>query len=177
MNYWFTADTHFHHKRIVDYCNRPFPNIEKMDAELIARWNARVQDGDVVYHLGDFAFGTMRDIQELLFKLNGNIIFIPGNHDSCLLQYMHHEYSNIVLPQILTVKISRYTICMCHYPMREWNNYYAGAWHLYGHSHGTLKVSKALSCDVGVDCWDYAPVGLDELEDFMKNHSNCLTPE
>jgi calcineurin-like phosphoesterase family protein len=28
-----------------------------MNAALIAKWNARVGEGDLVYHLGDFAWG------------------------------------------------------------------------------------------------------------------------
>jgi calcineurin-like phosphoesterase family protein len=37
-----------------------------------------------------------------------------------------------------------------------------GDLHFYGHSHGTLP-GTAASTDVGVDCFDFRPVTLDEI--------------
>ena len=51
---FFTADTHFGDDAIRRYENRPFTDIEEMDRELIARWNAVVGPADTVWHLGDF---------------------------------------------------------------------------------------------------------------------------
>jgi calcineurin-like phosphoesterase family protein len=31
---WFTADSHFGHTSILDYCQRPFGSVEEMDAAL-----------------------------------------------------------------------------------------------------------------------------------------------
>ena len=52
---FFTADTHYGHRAVVDYCHRPFVDEKEMDEAMIERWNAVVQPGDLVYHLGDFA--------------------------------------------------------------------------------------------------------------------------
>ena len=49
-----------------------------MNEALIASWNARVGKNDLVYHLGDFAWGDWRPILE---RLNGDIILISGGHD------------------------------------------------------------------------------------------------
>ncbi len=57
-----------------------FQSIKEMDEFLIDQWNATVASGDTVYHLGNLSFKP-HTIEEILPKLNGNIILIVGNHD------------------------------------------------------------------------------------------------
>ena len=59
MNTFIIADTHFNHKNIIDYCNRPFTDADNMNTALIQNWNSVVKSDDIVYHLGDFAVGTI----------------------------------------------------------------------------------------------------------------------
>lgn len=81
INVWFISDTHFGHKNILEYEKeaRPFSTIEEMHEAMIERWNRVVKEKDIVYHLGDFAFG--RDNIKIASKLNGNKRLIMGNHD------------------------------------------------------------------------------------------------
>jgi calcineurin-like phosphoesterase family protein len=52
--------------------------------------------------------------------------------------------------------------------MRVWNHSHHGSWHLFGHSHGTLTDdTDSLSLDVGVDCWGYSPVSMEQLDAKM----------
>lgn len=53
---FYIADTHFGHKNILKYDNRPFFTTEEMDNELVERWNAAVDPSDTVYILGDFCW-------------------------------------------------------------------------------------------------------------------------
>jgi calcineurin-like phosphoesterase family protein len=79
---WFISDTHFNHMKIIQYCNRPFPNVEEMNKYIINQWNNTVDKDDLVYHLGDFALQSDKAIvSNLVQRLNGNIILILGNHD------------------------------------------------------------------------------------------------
>jgi calcineurin-like phosphoesterase family protein len=40
--------------------------------------------------------------------------------------------------------------------------------YLYGHSHGNLEdLATDLSLDVGVDCWNFAPVSYEEIKKKM----------
>ncbi|MBX4152323.1 hypothetical protein [Paenibacillus lautus] len=57
MAVYYTSDTHFCHKNILHYENRPYQDTEEMDAALIEKWNNVVSKNDTVYHLGDFVFG------------------------------------------------------------------------------------------------------------------------
>jgi calcineurin-like phosphoesterase family protein len=60
------------------------------------------------------------------------------------------------------------SIVLFHYALRVWNRAHYGAWHLYGHSHGTLPdIPGSLSLDVGVDCHDFTPLSYNEVKAMM----------
>lgn len=81
INTWFISDTHFAHRNILEYekDSRPFNSIEEMNEALICNWNKTVNATDIVYHVGDFAFGR-KNIEFAKF-LNGKKRLILGNHD------------------------------------------------------------------------------------------------
>lgn len=58
---YFTSDLHFGHENVIRFDDRPFASVEEMDAELIRRWNAKVDRGDLVYVLGDMIWKTKND--------------------------------------------------------------------------------------------------------------------
>jgi calcineurin-like phosphoesterase family protein len=78
---WFTSDTHFGHKKILEYEKeaRPFETVEEMNEHLITAWNETVNPKDIVFHLGDFAFGAVN--VAIADRLNGHKRLIMGNHD------------------------------------------------------------------------------------------------
>ena len=161
--HFFTSDTHFGHANIIKYCDRPFANVEQMNQRIIDNWNSKVSAGDTVFFLGDFCFG---DPNDYIPQLNGKIIFIKGSHDP-----------KIDAPYMFVYKTSkvkenghRKTIVLCHYAMRSWETSHYGAWHLFGHHHGKLP-PYGLSFDVGVDCWDYYPLSLEEVQQQMSKLS------
>lgn len=81
---WFTADTHFYHKNIITFCNRPYKNADHMNREMIYNWNRIVSKEDDVYILGDVAMMGNDKWQQLAAvtkKLNGRLHLIYGNHD------------------------------------------------------------------------------------------------
>ena len=48
---YFISDTHFYHYNIIQYCDRPFDNIEEMNNKMIESWNSIVTQSDTVYSL------------------------------------------------------------------------------------------------------------------------------
>jgi calcineurin-like phosphoesterase family protein len=181
MNTFFTSDTHFGHANIIRYCKRPFASVEEMDNILIHNWNSVVRPEDTVYHLGDFAVGG-GPAAPYFRRLNGTIYFCLGNHDKRLrfikayldieleLQsYLNDDKVKFGIPYLREVTVEKQEIVLCHYAMKVWNGSHKGSWQLYGHSHGTLPDDPtALSCDVGVDCWNYYPVSMEQLRAKMK---------
>ena len=111
MEWFFTADHHFAHKNIIKHCNRPFDSIEEHDEILIQRWNAVVRGQDVIIIAGDFTLNKTVAL-EYQKRLNGNKIFLKGNHDKWLKEkrYIYHK------------KIKGQHIAVCHYPMESWQN-------------------------------------------------------
>lgn len=171
-NLLFTADTHFFHGRIIDFCKRPFQHVEEMHEVMVERWNKKVKKGDLVYHLGDFAYkATMEQARKIRSRLNGEILLVLGNHDQIAQQCQN------VYP--FTFKhVSRYMevsqadgkslqeIVLFHYGMRTWHHDLRGVWHLYGHSHGGLA-PYGKSFDIGVDNWNFEPQSFEEVRKEM----------
>lgn len=171
---WFTADNHFFHARIIEYCDRPYRSVEEMNADLVARWNDRVAPGDRVYHLGDIAMyqrGQEEPLLDLVNQLHGQIHLIRGNHDRDKAVRLYRQLKNIVqIQDYLRIKVGGGRIVLCHYALRVWHGSHRGAWHLYGHSHGTLSTNyDSLSFDVGVDVQDYRPISFEEVEALMES--------
>jgi calcineurin-like phosphoesterase family protein len=84
LDTFIISDTHFGHKNILSF--EPIRK-EQMLADgyedheewLIDKWNSTVSSTDTILHLGDFAF---KGVQKYIERLNGNIIFVLGNHDA-----------------------------------------------------------------------------------------------
>jgi len=175
MTVFFTSDTHFGHANVIKYCNRPFKDVDEMDATLIANWNERVQPNDTVYHIGDFSF---KDPDLYAGKLNGQKFLVPGNHDKRNLKKLGQYFT--ILPGLYEHKFqlldyppggewSTQLVVMCHYNMRVWNKSHHGSWHIFGHSHGSLNHIKELgrAVDVGVDSNEYRPINFDKLSQII----------
>jgi calcineurin-like phosphoesterase family protein len=163
MTIFYTSDTHFFHKRIIEMAKRPFNDLDHMHIELIRRWNSVVRPQDTIFHLGDVSFGRSNETWDLLGELNGHKNLILGNHDKP--RRAENAAWEFITPY-REIRDSGRHVVLCHYAMRVWNRHHHGALMLYGHSHGNLP-GDSQSLDVGVDCWDYTPVTLDQIQQRM----------
>ena len=168
MNYYI-ADTHFGHDNIRRLSNRPFNSIEEMDKTIIDNWNNKVTDNDDVYILGDFSYKS-EDPLSYLKKLKGRKHLIIGNHDTKLLNNPECKKYFIEIADMKMVADNGTQIVLCHYPLVEWNGYYGGALHFYGHVHNTYhnettRYARDMknAYNVGVDVIGFAPCTLDEI--------------
>ena len=156
--WFFTADEHYGHANIIRFCERPFENVDAMDAELIARHNSVVGSEDVVVHAGDFTLQRKSRAKEYINALNGEHIFLRGSHDRWLRNGS----------EIWEQEIAGQYVVVCHYAMRVWPRSHHNSWQLYGHSHGMLPpIGK--QWDVGVDNNDFFPVSFDQICEIMQS--------
>lgn len=175
---FFISDTHFYHKNIIKYENRPFKDVEDMNSTMIEKWNKKVKKEDTVYIIGDFAFIGKEKIAELCDKLNGIKHLIIGNHDEV-------NYSDLANPNSFIygkfksvfsykeIKLEDKIIVMCHYPFLTWNKSHHGSIHLFGHVHSNYNSNHPMrepsknSYNVGADINNYEPC---ELEEIIENN-------
>lgn len=160
MNF-FWSDPHLGHFNVIKYCNRPFLTTKEMDAVIIEKYNRRVKKTDTVYCLGDFCFKSCAEAPEghpfefYRNQLNGEIVFIKGNHDK----------SNGFRP-ILQNGVIEYggeRIFMVHKPEHANLNYKIN---LVGHVHDAWKIKKVentLLVNVGVDQWNFEPITIHQI--------------
>lgn len=172
---WFTSDEHYYHRNICKYAGRPFNSIDEMKYALINNHNSMVNDGDIVWHLGDFAFAKIEQIESVLRQLKGNHWFCRGNHDKEILNNMDQLLNKGLFKgwdKDAEIHVNGQFIVLHHYGKRVWNKYHHGAWQLFGHSHNKLP-PYGKSVDVGVDStWitgqaEYRPFSFTELKRYM----------
>lgn len=194
---WIISDTHFGHKKIIPLQNRPFRDIDEMDAHMIAQWNKVVKEGDTVIHLGDFAFGGKDAIAKYRAQLNGAIILVCGNHDydppamaalgfEIATKYYSTTYRG--LPVIMSHRPADFENAFGRYRTARYPSF------LYGHIHANgLKEGEDgklthfggipntdVSINMGVELWKYRPVELGRVLDYSWERTyahHISTPE
>lgn len=142
---WFTSDTHFGHSNIINLegkggMARPFASADEMDQAIIDNWNAHVQDGDTVWHLGDFNYRSKKKTEWYLDQLKGHIHIVWGNHDDKFARKIHGRFASAQDAKYMRHEGQK--LHMFHYRIMGWRSGNHGAWHLCGHVHGSLNKYK-----------------------------------
>lgn len=165
----YVSDLHFGHENVIAFDNRPFETIEEMDRSLIEFWNQKVQKEDNVYIVGDFAYRNKKPEEWYLKQLKGHKHLIIGNHDTRLLKNDTAMAYFESVDKMMHVTDERHQICLCHFPIAEWNGFHKGHWHIFGHYHnkteGAYQYMKTLDKALNAGCMinHYVPVTLNEL--------------
>jgi calcineurin-like phosphoesterase family protein len=142
-----------------------------MNETMIEKWNAVVDPGCVVYHLGDFSMGPKENVF-IRKRLNGKIILIKGNHDRKDTLLKEAGFDEI--HRKLEIEIDGHKLFLAHIPLQldpgkrwypeelksqppEYYDYF-----LCGHVHTEWK-RKGKIINVGVDVSNFTPLTLAEL--------------
>lgn len=168
---YLTSDTHFGHKNIIRYVDRPFDTVEEMDRTIIDNINKTVAPGDTLYILGDFTMGgsyskCMKYREQLMCE---HIHLILGNHDR---KRVFEKDKPLIFESVKDyAEVGFY--CLSHYPFSSWNGREYGSIMCHGHIHSKRRHNEINQWqrfrrfDVGVDANNYTPVSLDYISDFF----------
>ena len=191
-NIYFTSDTHFSHNRGFLYEPRGFSSIEEHDETIVENWNKTVKPEDCVFLLGDTMLNNNDKGIEYLNKLNGNIWFIRGNHDTQERIYrIYHECPHIhfleggseTFATIATIKkFNGYSVYLSHYP--TYTSYIENMASLkkhmlnfHGHTHSENKFYQDIPFmyNVALDAHNNTPVSFDEIiSDIEAKANECI---
>jgi len=186
---FLTCISHFGHKNILSYDNRPFLNVEEHDEELIRRWNEAVDCDDDVWILGDISWHGAQKTIEIFNRLNGVKHLCVGNHDAKLLRNEDVRKLFVEIVPYKEIQLNANTgIVLCHYPIPCYNNHYYGWYHLYGHVHISWewnmmehlqremrdlygKQSNMYNVGCMIPYMDYTPKTLEQIIEDSKEYS------
>jgi calcineurin-like phosphoesterase family protein len=195
-NVWFTSDTHFSHRNIVNLSDRPFrlpngePDVDNHDQTLIANINACVGKNDLLIHLGDVALGKIAESLPLVGLLNGCKVLIPGNHDRVFsgekekmrirFDSEYRKVFNVIWPEIVQTWIPHLEshVILSHFPYSgdsQENDRHVNKRPtdsslplIHGHIHEKRRIEGNMF-NVGVDVNNYYPVHHSVLRDWIKS--------
>lgn len=168
---YFISDTHFNHINIIEYCNRPFKDVQEMNDFIITRWNEIIEDNDIVYHLGDFALGKKDDINDIVKKLKGQIHLVRGNHDKWNVSTYEELGLNILRNP--PIRLDEYKLILSHTPIPD-KQIPNGYINIHGHIHNkTLDeciekydsklYSKNKHINISCDVIEFKPISIEKL--------------
>lgn len=180
---YFLSDSHFHHRNICNYCNRPFDSRKEMDDVLIANWNFVVPEDGIVVHCGDFMLPHKtgdKEYKKIWDKLNfKTLILCRGNHDRIECGTYVYNDKTVIVVDIAMLDIENNKIMACHYPMLAYPADYQVFGHIHTLSDGTCHgvdgdVNERLrktQYDVGADHNNYTPVSYWQLMNIFRNNA------
>lgn len=152
-----------------------------MDKSLVDNWNAKVKENDVVFHLGDFAWGGSGVWKWFRERLNGHIILIKGNHDIKQMSSTAEMLFDHVAQQAY-IEVEGQKMYLNHYPLLCYAGTYRNrndlVWALNGHTHigplskegkdyKRMELTFPTQYDVGVDMNNFSPISFHELKERM----------
>ena len=169
---WITSDLHFNHSNIIKHADRPFTNVDLMNDKIITNWNNTVKKGDDVYVVGDFAFFNASSFKHIL---NGNLIFIKGNHDKPNLSRMTHcfiqyggKYLQLVHNKCDAIDEGDYIIHGHNHNKPDLNIPIITTEGFYG--SGYPEYTEMNCYNVNTELHNYTPVNIKTILKQLENH-------
>lgn len=162
---YFISDLHLGHANIIDYCNRPYYDVEDMNRELVDNWN-RTVGRNRIFFLGDMSYGRgSRTPRYWLKQLTGRIHYIKGSHDRRIHTTSRINGVRIAYAAVLLAGGKQFFLI--HNPGRVpsiWTS-----WVIHGHLHNTrphLNGSRLIN--VSAEVVGYKPISMARILEEIK---------
>lgn len=163
---WLVSDTHFFHVNVGRYCNRP----DGWQELIVSNWNLHIQPGDIVFHLGDLAFGKKENMEALAAQLNGRLYLMRGNHDRRSAGFYHDLGITLVNDPYRMETDTGVKLVFSHRPIVP---LLPGLLNLHGHIHNSPAPELGLRhINISIDVRQLRPWRLGELLQPYLNKSN-----
>ena len=172
MKVYLISDTHFNHKNIATYCDRPADFTER----IIENWQRTVKPEDLVIHLGDVIIGGTGGLLGIMESLPGRKTLIRGNHDrqhSCA-WWMEHGFQfacdGMKFRQMwLTHEPSTSLADGCQLNI---HGHLHNIWHGFKPNDGLpeIKLHRPYQRLFAIEYTDYRPVEFDKFVDHPKKY-------
>ena len=162
------------------YDEREYKTLEEMHADMLARWNRKVTNGDTVYILGDISKrGKSEELIALVAQLKGHKILVHGNHDDLSDYRLRQLFEEVCNYKEITDNIrgNAYKLVLCHYPILFWNGQHRGNILLYGHTHRSPEDVFFQDCikrlnerkDLHEEDQDFLAINVGCMQPYMKD--------
>ena len=142
-----------------------------MTKEIIEKQNDSLKEGDILYHIGDWAWGGRENIgpyEKLMRLMRSDVThhLILGNHDN-LKPFTYVNLGFTSVHTALEVNVNGVVYYLAHDPS-VWVVIPRGNILICGHVHGLFKTLKDRAVvNVGVDVWDFKPVTEQQIVDCL----------
>lgn len=174
---WIWSDQHFGHKNIIDFSNRPYPNLDLMHKCMLLNHNDYVEDGDVSIWVGDVAFLNDTAANELIRQYKGYKILILGNHDINRKKVKKLDFDEIHLLKHVQFEYgygNTMDFVFTHYPC---TNFDSRTMNIHGHEHvAHLYTNTHQHINVNCELHGYKPVNLIALAELARKKKQFRLP-
>lgn len=151
------SDQHFFQEKIIEYTKRPYVDAADMNAQMVANYNASVDEGDIVIWVGDVSFAGVEKTNELLRQCKkGYNIHVVGNHD------LDRHTGKLKMMEFDEIHTSLFfdDLVFTHHPWKV--NLPQHLWNVHGHIHNGVLPDKHHT-NVSVEVVNFRPKRLDIL--------------
>lgn len=165
---YLISDLHLDYTNIIDYCDRPFDSVEEMNESLVEYWNDTVDSSDEVLYGGDLTIrSSAAALLDWVDELNGEIVFLLGNHDGTVLEGLDRVH----FVEELRFKHRGVPFHAVHDPADGPTN--PTGWLLHGHHHNNWPDRfpfidhDTRRVNFSAELLEYRPLSFDKLVDYL----------